>query len=70
MELLLNNDINLVTIQSPAGFGKSTLSIAAGLKLVFEKKLYNKLYIVKYPSEIGESLGFLPGMMESKMELH
>lgn len=70
MELLLNNDINLVTIQSPAGLGKSTLAIAAGLKLVFEQKLYDKMYIVKYPSMIGEDMGFLPGDLDTKMELH
>jgi PhoH-like ATPase len=67
MELLLNNDIKIVTIQSLAGKGKSFLSLATALKLVFEKKLYSKIYIIKYPSEIGEDIGYLPGSVEQKL---
>jgi len=67
MELLLNEKIEVVTIQSEAGKGKSYLSLAAALKLVFEKKLYSKIYIVKYPSEIGEEIGFLPGTVDQKL---
>jgi PhoH-like ATPase len=70
MELLINDDIPLVTIQSNSGFGKSFISLAAALKLVFETKKYSKIYIVRYPSEIGEDLGFLPGKIDEKMALH
>jgi len=70
MELLNNDDIPLVTIQSSSGFGKSFISLAAALRLVFETKKHSKIYIVRYPSEIGEDLGFLPGKIDEKMALH
>jgi len=67
LELLLNDDINLVTIQSEAGFGKTFISLAAAFqKVLFEKK-YKKIFIIKPNIEIGESLGFLPGDLNEKM---
>lgn len=64
--LLLNPDLHLVTIQSDAGHGKTLLSLAAAFDLVFQKKLYKKIYIVKSATELGEKLGFRPGDMDEK----
>jgi len=68
MELLLNDSINLITIQSKAGQGKTYLSLAASLHKVLQDKLYKKIYLVKPTVEIGESLGFLPGTIEEKLD--
>lgn len=70
LELLLNKNIDLVTIQSQAGTGKSYLSLAAGAKQVLELKEFKKMIIVKYPVEVGKSLGYLPGSINEKMEPH
>lgn len=66
-ELLLNPDIDVVTIQSEAGFGKTTLSLAAAFKLAFEQKesKYRKVFITKSYAEM-EKLGFLPGDIDEK----
>jgi PhoH-like ATPase len=69
MELMLNQDINLVSIQSEAGYGKTFLALACALYLALEKKDNNcdKVYLVKPIWEIGAKMGFLPGDVEDKM---
>jgi len=68
LELLLDPNLDLVTLQSKAGFGKTYLALAAALYLVLEKKLYDKIYVVKTPIELGPSLGFLPGDFLDKLQ--
>ncbi|MGE4291416.1 MAG: PhoH family protein [Desulfovibrio sp.] len=69
LELLLHPDIDLVSIQSEAGYGKTFLALAAALLLTLEKKdnPYRKIYLVKPVVEIGSKLGYLPGDVEEKM---
>jgi len=68
LELMTNPDIQIVSIQSEAGYGKSFLALATALYLVLEKKCHEKIYIVKPMIEIGQKLGYLPGPIEEKME--
>lgn len=68
LELLTNSGIDVVSIQSEAGYGKSFLALAAALHLVLEKKSHLKIYMVKPMVEIGQKLGYLPGRVEEKME--
>lgn len=69
MELLLNPDIDIVSIQSEAGFGKSILALASGFYWTFEKKKFNKIFIFKHTIDVGnEKLGFLPGDLNEKIE--
>lgn len=63
----MNPDINLVTVQSEAGLGKTLLSLAVAFYMVFEKKLYDKVYVVKTNYEIGNDMGYLPGDVDEKM---
>ncbi len=65
--LLTNQDIDIVSIQSPAGLGKSTLTLSSALYLTFQKKKYEKIYITKPTIEIGKELGFLPGDINEKL---
>lgn len=68
LELLTHPAIDIVSIQSEAGYGKSFLALAAALHLVLEKKSHQKVYVVKPMYEIGQKLGYLPGKVEEKME--
>jgi PhoH-like ATPase len=68
LELMTNPDIQIVSMQSEAGYGKSFLALATALYLVMEKKCHEKIYIVKPMIEIGQKLGYLPGPIEEKME--
>ena len=67
IELINNDDIDLVTIQSEAGFGKTFIALASMFQQVFEAKKYKKIYIFKANIEIGKELGFLPGDLNAKM---
>ena len=67
-ELLLDDHLDLVTLQSDAGYGKSFLALASAFFLVLQRKLYEKIYIVKPMVEIGAKMGYLPGDVDEKME--
>ena len=68
LELMVNPDIKIVTVQSDAGYGKSFLALASALYLTLQKKAHEKIYIVKPMIEIGQKLGYLPGNIDEKME--
>jgi PhoH-like ATPase len=68
LELMINPDIHILSVQSDAGYGKSFLALAAALYLVLEKKRYEKIFVIKPMIEIGQKLGYLPGKIEEKME--
>ena len=68
LELMVNHDIHILSIQSDAGYGKSFLALAAALYLVLQKKRYEKIFVIKPMIEIGQKLGYLPGKVEEKME--
>jgi PhoH-like ATPase len=67
LDLLMNRDIQLVTLVGSAGTGKTLLAIAAGLGQVLDSKLYNKLIVTRPIQPLGNDLGYLPGTMEEKM---
>ncbi len=65
--LLMDPDVDLVTILGVAGTGKTLLSLAAGLAQVMDKKLYREIIITRVTIPVGEDIGFLPGTEEEKM---
>ncbi len=67
-ELLINNDINIVTLQSQAGLGKSFLALAAAFHLCFQEKNFKKIIITKGNYEIDKELGSLPGDLDDKFK--
>ncbi len=67
-ELMLSPHINLVSIQSKAGYGKSFITLAVAMQEVIQEKKYDKIYLIKPTIEVGESLGFLPGDVEDKVD--
>ncbi len=67
-ELLLNNDVTLVTLVGRAGTGKTLLALAAGLKKVVDDKTYSKLLVSRPVIPLGRDIGYLPGTKEEKLE--
>ncbi|MRR14575.1 phosphate starvation-inducible protein PhoH, partial [archaeon] len=68
MELMLSRHIDVVTLQSEAGFGKTHIALACAFELVLQKpKEYGKIFIFKPVVELGERLGFLPGDEQEKL---
>ncbi|MGM0411612.1 MAG: PhoH family protein, partial [Bacillota bacterium] len=67
-ELLLNDDINLVTISGKAGTGKTLLALAAGLSKVLEKNQFKRLLVARPVIPMGKDIGFLPGSKEEKLQ--
>jgi PhoH-like ATPase len=65
MNILLNPDINLVTLSGPAGTGKTLLAIAAAMQQVDH---FDQILIAKPIVALAEKdLGFLPGDMIEKV---
>lgn len=67
LELLLNDDIKLVTLVGKAGTGKTLLAIAAGLQKVIEERKCQKLLVSRPIFPLGRDVGFLPGDIEQKL---
>ena len=59
-------DNDLIFSLGPAGTGKTFLSIAMGLEFLFNKKL-ERIVLTRPVVEAGESLGFLPGDIQQKV---
>jgi PhoH-like ATPase len=66
-ELLLNDDIPLVTLTGKAGTGKTLLTLAAGLLKVEDEQVYKKLVIGRPVVPMGKDIGYLPGEKEEKL---
>ncbi len=67
MELLLCNEITLVTLIGIAGAGKTLLSLACGLQKVVEEKQFRHLLVARPVVPMGRDIGFLPGTKEEKL---
>lgn len=67
LNVLLDPEIDFVTLLGTAGTGKTLLALAAGLTLTMEKKLYHEIIMTRETVPIGEDIGFLPGTEEEKM---
>jgi len=67
LDLLLNDDVKLVTLVGKAGTGKTLLAIAAGLQQVVEERKFHKLLVSRPIFPLGRDVGFLPGDIEEKL---
>jgi len=66
-ELLLRDDVPLVTLVGKAGTGKTLLALAAGLLQVEDEHKYKKLVVARPVVPMGNDIGYLPGEMEEKL---
>jgi len=68
LNLLMDPNVDLVTLLGPAGCGKTLLTLAAGFEQVVGKqKRYRKIVFTRTPVPVGEEIGFLPGTEEEKL---
>ena len=67
LNLLMNPDIDFVTLLGQAGSGKTLLTLAAALTQVLDDKRYNEIIMTRVTVPVGEDIGFLPGTEEEKM---
>ena len=68
LNLLLDPDIDFVTILGPAGTGKTLLTLAAGLAQTLDTNRFSEIIMTRVTIPLGEDIGFLPGTEEEKME--
>lgn len=68
LNLLMDPEIDFVTVLGPAGTGKTLLTLAAGLAQTLESNRYNEIVMTRVTIPLGEDIGFLPGTEEEKME--
>ncbi|MDR3158669.1 MAG: PhoH family protein [Zoogloeaceae bacterium] len=67
LNLLMNPDIDFVTLLGQAGTGKTLLTLAAALTQTLEIKRYAEIIMTRVTVPVGEDIGFLPGSEEEKM---
>ncbi|MEH7664659.1 PhoH family protein, partial [Bacillus velezensis] len=68
LELLLREDIPLVTLIGKAGTGKTLLALAAGLLQTEDLGIYKKLIVARPIVPVGKDIGYLPGEKEEKLK--
>ena len=67
LNLLMNPEVDFVSLLGQAGTGKTLLTLAAGLMLTLEFKVYSEIIMTRVTVPVGEDIGFLPGTEEEKM---
>jgi PhoH-like ATPase len=67
LNLLMDPEIDFVSLVGQAGTGKTLLALAAGLSQVMDTKLYQEIIMTRATIAVGEDIGFLPGTEEEKM---
>jgi PhoH-like ATPase len=67
IDLLLRDDIQLVTLVGPAGTGKTLLALACGMRKVFDDNIYSRILISRPIVPLGKDIGYLPGTKEEKL---
>jgi len=67
LNVLMNPDVDFITLLGQAGSGKTLLTLAAGLTQTLELKTYSEIIMTRVTVPVGEDIGFLPGTEEEKM---
>ncbi len=67
LDILLDDDIKLVSLVGVAGTGKTLLALAAGLEKVVREEKYQKLFVAKPLVPMGRDIGYLPGELSEKL---
>jgi len=67
LNLLMDVDVDFVTLLGVAGTGKTLLALAAGLAQTLDQQRYREIIITRVTIPVGEDIGFLPGTEEEKM---
>lgn len=67
VDLLLDDNVKLITFVGAAGTGKTLLALAAGLRKVFDEAVYSRIIITRSIVPLGKDIGYLPGTKEEKL---
>ncbi len=67
IDLLLDENVRLVTLVGKAGTGKTLLALAAGLKRTMEDGVYTRMLVSRPVMPLGRDIGFLPGDVDEKL---
>jgi PhoH-like ATPase len=67
LNLLMDPEVDFVTILGTAGTGKTLLTLAAGLAQTLETNRFREIIMTRVTVPLGEDIGFLPGTEEEKM---
>lgn len=67
IDLLLRDDIKLVSLVGQAGTGKTLLALACGLRKVFDENIYTRILVSRPVVPLGRDIGYLPGTKEEKL---
>ncbi|HEY0447988.1 PhoH family protein [Actinophytocola sp.] len=69
LDLLLDQEVGIVSLGGRAGTGKSALALCAGLEAVMERGLHRKVVVFRPVYAVGgQELGYLPGSETEKMQ--
>lgn len=68
LDLLLDNNIQFVTLFGPAGTGKTFLALLAGLHKALIEDEYEKILVSRPVVPLGRDIGYLPGTVEEKLQ--
>ncbi|MCF6207771.1 MAG: PhoH family protein [Ghiorsea sp.] len=68
MNLLMDADLDLVSLMGVAGSGKTLLALACGLHQTLDMGLYDKILVTRATVPMGQDIGFLPGTEKEKIE--
>jgi PhoH-like ATPase len=67
LNLLMDPDVDFVSLLGTAGTGKTLLALAAGLAQVLDQNRFREIIMTRVTVPVGEDIGFLPGTEEEKM---
>jgi PhoH-like ATPase len=67
MDLLLDDDVQMVTLMGTAGTGKTLLALAAGMHKCFQEQRYERLLVARPIMPMGRDIGYLPGSKDEKL---
>ncbi len=67
LNLLMDPEVDFVTLTGTAGSGKTLMALAAGLTQVLDERRYTEIIMTRATVSVGEDIGFLPGTEEEKM---
>jgi PhoH-like ATPase len=67
IDLIMDPNLDLITLIGRAGTGKSLMALASALELVVSKREYDKLIIYRPIQTVGKDIGYLPGSISEKL---
>ncbi len=67
LDLLLDDEVKLVTMLGTAGTGKTLLAVAAGLAKTLNEQKYDRMLVARPIMPLGRDIGYLPGDVQDKL---